>query len=79
MTETGKFLSSAERARERLRADLDVDNDPRLRCDGCGDWHFPDDLTPGEAGTWWCSGCRDDAPAPPAPAFDCIVEDDGDP
>jgi len=81
MTETRTFLQGATIAiavaipLAAISAVLlqDDDSDERAPCDGCGEMFSPDDLTPGELDTRWCSGCRSDA------GFDCIQEDDGDP
>jgi hypothetical protein len=53
----------------------DDDDDPRMPCEGCREWHFPEQLTRGEAGTYWCEGCVEDSPASFVP-YDFVEEDD---
>jgi hypothetical protein len=49
-------------------------------CDGCGVSYPPGELTEGPLDTRWCAACNAAADAaPPAPVFDCVDEDDGEP
>jgi hypothetical protein len=83
MTETGKFLQRRAVLAGAVVIPLAAISAVVLQddawipeqCDGCREIFRMSELTAGDAGTRWCSACREDT-APPAPAFDCVEEDD---